>query len=197
MHDTQTIQLALTAVTAFALLIQTIFLIVITVIALKAANKAKAEMNEYRAAVMPVLEKVKPIVDKVHKIVDDLAPKVDTISTQVTAISKSLREQTAEIQLATHEIVERTRKQAGRVDGLTNSVLSRVERAGEVMADAVAKPMRQVSGIVASVKAAVEALREQPEPVTPPPAPRVVTSRYPDGETLGPRPTGTTTPFRP
>ena len=198
MHDTQTIQLVLTAVAAGALALQTIFMIVMTVIAMKAMNTVKKELEEYRSVVIPVAEKMKPIVDRVNTMVNDLAPRIDEIGTQVTAMSKSLREQTAELQLATHEIIDRTRKQANRVDGITTSVLNRVERAGEVMSDAVVKPMRQLSGIIASVKAAVDALREEPAPAPPAPqAPRVVSTRFSDGEPLGPRPTGTATPFRP
>jgi len=197
MHDTQNIQLMLTAVAAVALLIQTIFMIVIAVMLMKAIKTGRQELNEYRTAVMPIVDKIKPIVDKVQRVVDDLAPKVEEISTQLTVMSKSLREQTADIQVAANDIIDRTRRQASRVDNIVTSVLNRVERVGDFVSDAVAKPMRQMSGLIASVKAAVETLRE-PETV-PPRAPRAVPARYqPDGEhASGPRPTGTATPFRP
>ena len=74
---------------------------------------------------------------------------------------------------------------------LRASVLDRVERAGSFMSDAVARPMRQLSGLIASVRAAVETLR----------GPDAVPTRVPhytdSDHRPGPRATGTTTPFRP
>jgi hypothetical protein len=193
--NTATIQLALTAVAAGALAIQTIFMIVLAVMARKAIRTVREEMEHYRSHVIPV-------IDKTREVVENLTPKIEQISTEVSAISKKVREQTADIQVAANDIIARTRKQAARVDGMTTNVLNRVEQAGTFVADAVAKPMRQISGLIASVKAAVETLLE-PEVPTRRTAPRVVPTpappRYPDGEKTmpGPRPTGTTTPFRP
>ena len=53
----------------------------------------------------------------------------------------------------------RVRRQASRLDTLMTNVLDTVDRASNFMADAVAKPMRQFSAILASVKAAIESLR--------------------------------------
>jgi methyl-accepting chemotaxis protein len=197
MHDNQNILLILAAVAAGALLIQTIFMVVFALTALKAIKAAREEMDEFRSAVIPVIEKIRPIVEKTQRIVDQVAPRVEEIGGHLSGITKSLREQTADIQVTTHDILDRTRRQASRVDGIMSSVLNRVERAGEVVSDAVAKPMRQLSGLIASIKAAVEVLREQPQPASPP-APRVVATRYPEGERYPtPRPTGTTTQFQP
>jgi methyl-accepting chemotaxis protein len=205
MHDPQTLQLILTAVAAGALALQTIFMIVLAVIALKAIKTVREEMAEYRSEIIPLIDKIKPIVDKTREVVDKVAPRVDEITGQLTIISNSLREQTADIQAAANDIIDRTRRQAGRVDSMMTSVLNRVERAGEFVSGAVAKPMRQVSGLIASVKAAVDTLREQPQPTAPPPpppAPRVVPTRFSsEGEPLpGSRATGNAaplTPFRP
>lgn len=197
MHDTQNVQLMLIAVAAGALVLQTIFMIVIAMTALKAIKTVREEMEEYRSTVIPILDKLKPLVEKSQQVVDLLAPRIDEISGHLAVITKSLREQTADIQVAANDIIDRTRRQASRVDGIMTSVLNRVERAGEVVSDAVAKPMRQLSGVIASIKAAIEVLREPPEPA-PTPAPRVVPTRYPEGERYPtPRPTGTATPFHP
>ena len=67
--------------------------------------------------------------------------------------------QTADVQSAANEIIARVRRQASRIDTLMTNVLDAVERAGGFMADAVAKPMRQLSAILASVRAAIESLR--------------------------------------
>ena len=198
MHDSQTLQLILTAVAAGALALQTIFMIVLAVIAMRAIKKMREEMEHYRSVVAPIVDKVAPIIDKTREVVDNVAPRVEEVSEQLTTISRSLREQTADIQIAATDIIDRTRRQATRVDSMMTSVLNRVEKAGELVSDAVAKPMRQLSGLIASIRAAVETLREQ-APAPPPPVRRVVPStRFKEGEPVpGPRPTGTVTQFHP
>ena len=192
MHDTQTLQLILTAVAAGALLLQVIFMIVLATIASKAVKRVTEEMEEYRSSIIPVIDKIRPIVDKTKEMVDKAAPKVDEITTHLTAVSKSLREQTITIQGATEDIIGRTRNQAGRVDGILTSVFNGLEKAGTVMSDAVSKPMRQISGILASVKAAVESLRES-ETINAPPVQRAVTPRYDNGDSFpGARPASPT-----
>ena len=196
MHDTQTIQTAFIVVAAAALALQTIFMIVLAVMAGKAIRKVKEELEEYRAVVIPIFTQLKPMLEKTRELVDKLAPRVDEISEQLTVVTKAVRDQTADVQAAASDIIDRTRRQANRVDNIVTSVLNKMEHAGEVVADVMARPMRQVSGLIASIKAAVDVLREQPAP--PPPAPRVVTTRYADGETASTvRPISTTTPFHP
>lgn len=189
MHDTQTIQLALTAVAAVALALQTIFMIVLAVIAIRAVKTVRAELDEYRSSAMPIIEKTRDLLEKI-------APKIEDTVKDVSEISKSLRTQTADIQTAANELIERTRRQASRVDNMLTAVFDCLERAGTAMSEAVAKPLRQLSGLIASVKAAVETLRDSEgvrsgaqRPAPPP---------YPDVEHFsGPRTTGPTTPFRP
>ena len=67
--------------------------------------------------------------------------------------------QAADVQSAANEIIERVRRQASRLDTMLSNVLDAVERASVFMADTVAKPMRQLSAILASAKAVVESLR--------------------------------------
>jgi len=91
--------------------------------------------------------------------VERLTPKIDKTSDDLTALAHSLRIQTDELQTAANEIISRVRVQASRLDALMSDLLDGVDRASSFMADAVAKPMRQVSAVIASVKAAVESLR--------------------------------------
>jgi uncharacterized protein YoxC len=198
MHDSQTLQMILTEVAVGALAIQTIFMLVLVVIAVWALKKMRDEMEHYRSVVKPIVEKVTPIIDKTREVVDNVAPKVQEVSEQLTTITRSLREQTTDIQIAATDIIDRTRRQATRVDNVMTSVMNRVEKAGELVSDAVAKPMRQLSGLIASIKAALESLREQAPASQPPPRRAVSTARFGDGEQVpGPRPTGTVTQFHP
>lgn len=169
-YNVQMTMLALVAVAALALVLQTIFLIAILVIVRNAARSVREEFEHYRSSVTPVILKTRELVQNV-------APKIEASADELAALSKSLRAQTSDISAAASDIVARAQHQVGRVDSMLTTVFNRVERAGAFMSDAVAKPMRQFSGVIASVKAVVETLRSSEaahRPHQPPP--------YPDGE---------------
>jgi ABC-type transporter Mla subunit MlaD len=129
-------------------------------------------------------------------MIQNVAPNLEAATGDLATIASKLRAQTEDIQNVTDAIVTRAQTQAGRIDHLFNTVFDRVERASTFMSDTVARPLRQLSGIVASVKAAVETLREPASSHTRPHPPQNL-SRYTRDEPTASagRPTGT--PFRP
>jgi len=156
--DNQTIQLALIALVALAMLVQAIVLLAAFVAMRKAARSINDKLEEIRSEVMPLVERTRELVTR-------LSPKIESTADDVAALAHSLRVQTTDVQYAANEIIARARAQAGRIDGLLSNVLDAVERTGGVLADAVNKPLRQLSAILASVKAAVESLRQyEPAP---------------------------------
>jgi uncharacterized protein YoxC len=169
-NNVQLTILALVAVAALALVLQTIFLIVILAMARKAMTSLREELEQYRSSVMPVIVKTR-------ELVQNIAPKIEDAAGELAEITRSLRAQTADIQRAADEIIARTQRQAGRVDGMLTTVFDSVERAGTFMSDAVSKPMRQLSGVIASVKAVVDTLRAAEVPHR-----HETVYRYPDGE---------------
>lgn len=178
--------LAFVAIAAVALAVQTIGLIAVLLVARKAAKNVRDEMEEYRSSLMPLIQRAREVVQNV-------APKVEAAADELSAITTRLREQTADVQVAATDIIERTQRQVGRVDHILSSIFDRVERAGTFVSDAVARPMRQLSGVIASVKAVVDTLRD-------PEGGHAVHDayRYPDAEPAAPpRPAGTGTNLRP
>lgn len=183
--NTQNLLLALVAVGAFALLLQTLFVIALMVMIGRAVKRLKEELEQYRSTVMPLILKTRDLVDRI-------GPSLEDTANDLSVITRRLREQTAEIQSAANEIIDRTRNQANRVDSMVTSVFDRVERAGVFVSDTVAKPIRQLTGIIASVKAAVETFVE-PHSGHHSRAPLSGTLRYSDSEGIPePRTTGTT-----
>ncbi|MGA2570063.1 MAG: hypothetical protein ABSF23_06050 [Terracidiphilus sp.] len=150
--DNETIELALIALVALAMLTQAIVLLAAFVALRKAARAIDEKVEDIRSSVMP-------LVDKTRELLTALTPKIQQTTEDLGALAHSLRVQTGDVRFAANEIIARVRTQTGRIDALLTSVLDAVERAGGFMTDAVAKPMRQLSAILASVKAAVEALR--------------------------------------
>jgi methyl-accepting chemotaxis protein len=180
--------LAFVAIAALALVIQTIGIIVVMVLASKAVKSLRAEMEHYRST-------LNPAILRSREVVQNISPKIEDAADQLNAITRTLRSQTSDIQAAADEIIGRTRHQVVRVDQMLTTIFNRLDRAGVFMSDTVAKPMRQFSGILASVKAVVETLRD-PEAGHHPHPPQG-TSRYSD-EARQPGPKAVSgTPFRP
>jgi len=150
--DSQTIELAFIAVAALALILQTIFLIVLATTISKSARSALEEIENMRSAVMPVIYNAREMITRV-------SPKIEEAADELTQLTHSLRAQTADVQAAASEVIDRVHRITARLDGMASTVLDNVERAAEFMSETVAQPMRQITGVVASVRAIVDALR--------------------------------------
>jgi methyl-accepting chemotaxis protein len=160
--NNQTIELILIALVAVAMVVQAIVLMAAVAAMRKAANSLVSKIEEFRSSVVP-------LVDKTREVFSRVAPKIEETADDLSVLTHALRQQTADVQNAADEIVSRARRQAGRIDTMLTNVLDALERAGGFMADTVAKPMRQVSALLASAKAVVESLRSSaPPPSTAP-----------------------------
>jgi len=150
--DNQTIQLALVAAVALAMLIQAIVLLAALVALRKLAKSIREEVEDLRSAIMPVIENTRDLFARV-------APKIEQTTSDLAVLTRALRDQTADVQAAADEIIGRAQRQARRVDTMLSNVLDAVDRASAFMADTVTKPMRQLSAFLASAKAVIESLR--------------------------------------
>jgi methyl-accepting chemotaxis protein len=155
--DNQTIQLALVAAVALAMLIQAIVLFAALVALRKLAKSIRQEIEELRASVMPVIENTRSLLARV-------TPKIEQTASDLAVLTRALRDQTADVQAAADEIIGRAQRQARRVDSMLSNVLDAMDRAGSFVADTVAKPMRQLSAFLASAKAVIESLRSTQGP---------------------------------
>lgn len=144
---------AFVAIAALALVVQTIGMLVLLVLAGKTAKNLRKELQQYRASLLPLIEQTRAVAD-------ELAPKVEKAAADLVDIAAKLREQTTDIHVAATDILGRTRSQVSRVDHMLTVTLDHVERASVFLSDSVAKPMRQISGLVASARAVVENMRD-------------------------------------
>jgi uncharacterized protein YoxC len=159
--DNQTLQLIFIAVTALAVLMQAIILLAIFVAVRKAARSVTEQVEDLRSSVMPILDTTRDLISRV-------APRIEEATTDLAEIMYGLRKQTAQMESAATEIVDQVRRQTSRLDKMFTGVLDSVDKAGAFVADAVSKPVRQISGLLASLKAIVESLRNSAAAPAPP-----------------------------
>jgi uncharacterized protein YoxC len=164
--DNQTIELAFIAIIALALLLQAIVLLAIYLVLRKAIGSLREEVADLRSSLMPMVDNTRELIDHTRVLIDHtrhlfarLAPKAETTVSDLARIARGLREQTAEVEFAAKDILERTRRQTDRVDGMTTDALDAVDRAGSFVAETVGRPVRQLAGLLAAAKAIVESLR--------------------------------------
>jgi hypothetical protein len=150
--DHETIEVACIALGALALLMQSIVLLAIYFGVRKSSQSLKEEIEDIRSSVMPVVHTSRALLDR-------LSPKVEQTVTDLSVLSHSLRVQAEDMEGAVGEILERVRKETGRVDAMFSNTLDAVDKASEFVTQAVGKPVRQLSGILASFKAIIESLR--------------------------------------
>ena len=150
--DNQTIQLALVVAVALAFVLQAIVLLAVFVVIRKAARSMREDLEDLRSSIAPIIYNTRDLLTR-------LTPKIEETTSDLAVLTHSLRMQAADVQSAADEIVDRVRRQASRLDTMLSNLLDAVERASAFMADAVAKPMRQISAILASAKAVIESLR--------------------------------------
>lgn len=148
----QVVMLVIAALVALALLTQAVVMLALLLGIRKAYNAARGELEQLRSSVLPFVTDAREFFTRV-------APKIEQTSVDVAALTHSLRQQANELQSTTADFLERAHRQANRLDSMATSILDGVDRAGAFVTSVLNKPMRQLSGILASVKAVVESLR--------------------------------------
>jgi methyl-accepting chemotaxis protein len=128
--------------TAVALLGQFIVMLAAFVMVRRSIKAVQDEVGEVRSTVMPMLNRSKELLEKVESVAADVAD-----------MAQSAREQTAHIRFTADEVLARVYRQTSRMDNMLTNVADGVEHAGNVVADSVTKPVRQVSAMLAAAKA--------------------------------------------
>lgn len=171
--DQETILLAFACITGLALLLQTILLLIMAIAVRQTAKSLREEVKNLRSSVMPVIydardsmantqiviSSAQEFLISAQNILARMAPKIELATSDLAEITQGLRVQTAEVQLAAMEIMERVRKQSNRLDEMCTNFIDTMDRAGGFVANAVSTPVRQASRILGTVKAVVESLR--------------------------------------
>jgi len=148
----ETIELLCVALGALALAMQAFILLAIYIGISKSTKQMKEQVEEMRSSVMP-------IVDTTRELLVRLTPKVESTVTDISELAHKLRTQAADIEVAVDQILVRVQKQTSRIDTMFSGTLDAVDKASVFVAETVSKPVRQLSGVLASIKAIVESLR--------------------------------------
>ena len=149
-HDT--IELILIAITTAAVLLEALVLLAIFLALRHTSRTILQHVEELKSTIIP-------FVDNARGFLERVGPKVEDATSDIADIVAGLKAQAVEAEASASEILERVRHQASRVDEMVSSILNTVDRAAEYVTDVVNRPVRQISGLMASIRAIVESLR--------------------------------------
>ena len=136
------------AVTAVAVVLQTLILAGVSIAVLKMAKRMQALQSRVNDQVLPMMEKARTLVD-------ESVPKLQTVVTNLTESSGVIRAQVEKIDGVVTQIVENVRTQASRIDVLTTRTLERVDSTAATVQHTVTSPIRRIGGVVEGVIAGI------------------------------------------
>jgi hypothetical protein len=153
------------AVTSSAVALQALILFGMFLAMRKTSAKVEAIAEEVKTKVLPTAELV-------QSTLTDLRPKIEIIVTNVSDSSTKLRAQVERLDATVADAIDRTRLQVIRADELVTRTMDQVEDATNVVHKTVVSPVRQLSGLIQGLTAALEFLvgrkRREEAPVTVP-----------------------------
>jgi methyl-accepting chemotaxis protein len=147
MNET-TLLIAFIAVTAVAVVLQTLILAGMFVSVRKMIERTESVQQRVNEQLLPLLEKVRGLVD-------ESAPKIRTVMTNVAETSDLVKSQAVKIDGAVTEIVGLARNQAERANGLASRTMERVDHTATAVQNAVTAPVRHLSGLAEGVLAGI------------------------------------------
>jgi uncharacterized protein YoxC len=117
-------------------------------------------------AIADIVEtKTGPILDQTNLILKDLAPKVKSVSDHAEHISSTVRVKVdemgatvSELNDTVREINGRTRAQVQRADNIVSDALQATEEISQTVQNGIKGPVKQIAGVIAGVRAAIETL---------------------------------------
>jgi methyl-accepting chemotaxis protein len=159
--SSQTLLVIFVGIAAVSILMQAGFTVGIFLGARKTQKKLTTLADDLRLHALPVIMSSR-------EILTDLTPKIKTITENLTATSATLRSKADQIGTLVGDVANRTQGQVSRVDGMVKLTLDQVTSAVQAIEHGIAKPVRQVNGILNGLRAGVEVLRHKsPDHSTP------------------------------
>jgi len=109
--------------------------------------------------------KTGPIMDRTASILQDLEPKVKSVGDSAEHITSTVRVKVDELGVTMTELNEtmreingRTRVQVRRADNIVSDALHATEEVSQTVQHGIKVPLKQVAGVIAGVRAAMETL---------------------------------------
>ena len=108
--------------------------------------------------VMPLVDRAEPILATTRKILEENKPRIAEISVEAVEIAKTARVQADRLGELLADSSERAKARLAQIDRTVDEAVEQVEQVGGAVKSAVLKPVKEVNGLMAGMKAAISTL---------------------------------------
>jgi len=121
----------------------------------RAAIEAQKVGKELTPKIGPLMDRFESFFSASTKLLEENSGKIAHITEETLATVKSARQQVDRLSELIEDVNGRAKARIAQIDATVENTVGQVEQASETVKSAVMKPVREVNGIVAGVKAAV------------------------------------------
>jgi len=121
----------------------------------RAGKEAQKAGKEAQNRLAPLVDRFEAILTTSGKILDENRPRIADITAETLIVAKAARQQAGRIGELMDDASGRARARIAQIDQTVEHTVEQVEHAGEAVKSAVLKPVKEVNGLVAGVKAAL------------------------------------------
>jgi ABC-type transporter Mla subunit MlaD len=150
-----TVFLVFTAVVTFAVVLQTIVLVVFAIAAKAAQAKIMEQADRLQAEVHTIVESSADLMETLG----DLTPRIRAITENVQKATDTLRHQVDHIDGVVTDVTGKTRFQVSRIDNMVTETLDGIARGTRTIQDNIMAPLRQIGGWMNTIRATLDLLR--------------------------------------
>jgi hypothetical protein len=137
------------ALTGLAVLMQAGVLLAMYIAMRKSGERMESLAAEIKTKVMPTVEQA-------HELLTITRPKLELIIDNVEGVTTLIRSEVQRVDATVNDVVDRARLQVIRADELLTRTLDRVEQTTDMVQKTVVSPVRQISGLMQGITAALE-----------------------------------------
>jgi len=152
--DSQNTLLALVAVIAALLVLQTVALVVLAL----GMRRMSSQMAALMATMDDATRNAVPVLRAAREMLVESKEKLGLVSQNLVEISQITKQQVTRLDGVVADASDRFRLQVIRVDQLLSNTVSRVEETTEAIQQNILKPIRELSAILAGVRTGLEFL---------------------------------------
>lgn len=114
--------------------------------------------KQLQESINPLIPKVENLVEKANSTVEQSGKQITEITTRANDILDSTKRQLAIVEEVVEDAAARAKVQMERVELVIDDTLSRAHETVAVVHDGIMRPLREVNGIAAGVRAALSSL---------------------------------------
>lgn len=150
-----TVFLVFTGVVTFAVILQTIVLLVFAVAAKAAQAKIMEQADRLQADIHTIVQSSADIMETL----DDLTPRLRAITENVQKTTETLRNQVNHIDGIVTDVTGKTRSQVTRIDSMVTDTLDGIARGTRTIQDNIMAPLRQIGGWMNTIRTTLDIMR--------------------------------------